>query len=195
MPNLSISQLPIAVSLSDNNLIPIVSGSTTSKATLGAIKAYSRNQAYFSTTYSISGSANTELLMTVDTSGSTNTGISIVSGSRFTVENSGIYDLQFSAQLDRVAGSGIDTISIWLKVTGSNVANSCTDVVMSGGAAASATVAAWNFFVPLNAGEYCELAWSTTDANLHITAVGTRSTPTRPAVPSLIATMNQVAPL
>jgi hypothetical protein len=195
MPNLPISQLPTSTTLSDSYLIPIVSGSTTSKATLGAIKAYNRNQSYFSTTYSISGSANTELLMTVNTSGSTNTGISVISGSRFTVETSGIYDLQFSAQLDRVAGSGVRTVSIWLKITGSNVADSCTDVVMSGGALASATVAAWNYFLPLNAGEYCELAWSTPDANLHITATGSRSNPTRPAVPSLIVTMNQISPL
>ena len=95
--------------------------------------------------------------------------------------------------MDRVAGSGVKPITVWLSITGSNVDNTSTIVIMSGGAAASATVAAWNYLVPLNAGEYCELMWSTQDTNLQITASGSMSNPTRPAIPSVIATMTQVA--
>jgi hypothetical protein len=159
---------------------------------LDTLKSHSRNYGQFYDTTSQSGSANTAYSMKLNTTDFAS-GVSIVSGSQITVEKTGIYNLQFSAQLDRVAGSGVDTVSIWLSKNGNNVVNSTTNVTMSGGAAASATVAAWNFLVTLNAGEHCELKWSTTDANLHITAVGETTNPNRPAVPSVIATLTQVA--
>ena len=159
---------------------------------VSSLKGYNRNYGQFYDTTSQSGSANTAYAMKLNST-SFASGVSIVSGSRISVENTGTYNLQFSAQLDRVAGSGVKPITVWLSITGSNVDNTSTIVIMSGGAAASATVAAWNYLVPLNAGEYCELMWSTQDTNLQITASGSMSNPTRPAIPSVIATMTQVA--
>lgn len=157
------------------------------------LKSFTRNYGAFSDSTSQSGSTNTAYAMKLNTTDLGGHGVSIVSGSRMTVENSGVYNLQFSAQLDRVAGSGTKDISIWLSVTGSNVANTSTIITMSGGAKASATVAAWNFLVPLSSSQYCELMWSTQDANLHLTASGSMSSPDRPAVPSVIATLTQVS--
>jgi hypothetical protein len=159
---------------------------------VSSLKGYNRNYGQFYDTTSQSGSANTAYAIKLNGT-SFASGVSIVSGSRISVENTGTYNLQFSAQLDRVAGSGVKPITVWLSITGSNVDNTSTIVIMSGGAAASATVAAWNYLVPLNAGEYCELMWSTQDTNLQITASGSMSNPTRPAIPSVIATMTQVA--
>ena len=159
---------------------------------VSSLKGYNRNYGQFYDTTTQSGSANTAYAMKLNSTDFA-AGVSIVSGSQITVENNGTYNLQFSAQLDRVSGSGVKAVTIWLAVTGSNVPNSSTNVVLSGGAAASATVAAWNFLVPLSASQYCELMWSTQDANLQITASGSMSNPTRPAVPSVIATISQVA--
>jgi hypothetical protein len=151
------------------------------------------NYGAFSDTTSQSGSANTAYTMRFNTVDIGESGVHIISQSRISVDNTGIYNLQFSAQLDRIAGSGNAFVSIWLRVTGSDIANSCTDVELTGNAAASATVAAWNFIFPLSANQYCELAWSTTDENIQLVAVGTRTNPIRPAVPSIIATLTQVA--
>ena len=159
---------------------------------VSSLKGYNRNYGQFYDTTSQSGSANTAYTIQLNSTAFAS-GVSIVSGSRISVENDGTYNLQFSAQLDRVSGSGVKAVTIWLAVTGSNVANTSTNVIMSGGAAASATVEAWNYLVPLNAGEYCELMWSTQDANLQIIASGSMTTPTRPAIPSIIATMTQIA--
>lgn len=151
------------------------------------------NYGAFSDTTSQSGSANTAYTMKFNTNDVVGYGINIVSQSRITVDHTGLYNLQFSAQLDRVAGSGNALVSIWLRVTGSDVANSCTDVALTGNASAAASVAAWNFVFPMSASQYCELAWSTSDANIHISAIGTRTDPVRPAVPSVILTVTQVA--
>ncbi len=151
------------------------------------------NYGAFSDTTSQSGSANTAYPMTFNTNDVVGYGINIVSQSRITIDHTGLYNLQFSAQLNRVASSGHADVSIWLRVTGSDVANSCTDVSLNGNASQAAVVAAWNFVFPMSASQYCELVWSTTDPNINISSISTRTDPVRPAVPSIILTVTQVA--
>lgn len=111
---------------------------------------------------------------------------------RIKVSNTGKYNIQFSAQLGRSAGTSTETISIWLRKNGTDVVASCTDVVIHGSAALSDLVAAWNFFQNLQANDYIEIMWSSTDTNLLIDYQAARTSPTRPAVPSIILTVQQV---
>ena len=111
---------------------------------------------------------------------------------RIKVSNTGKYNIQFSAQLGRSAGTSTETISIWLRKNGTDVVASCTDVVIHGSAALSDLVAAWNFFQNLQANDYIEIMWSSTDTNLLIDYQEARTSPTRPAVPSIILTVQQV---
>jgi hypothetical protein len=53
-------------------------------------------------------------------------------------------------------------------------------------------VAAWNFFVDLEAGQYAEIMWSVNGTGVDCFYTGTQSSPTRPATPSLIVTVNEV---
>jgi hypothetical protein len=150
------------------------------------------NYGAFSSTITQSGSANTVLSMSFNTTDVGGEGVSIVSGSRITVENTGIYNLQFSSQFNRT-NSGTDTITVWFAYTGSNIANSATDVVLTGGANVNATVASWNYVLPMSASSYVEIYWSTPDTRVEMSAVGARTGPVRPAVPSVIATLTQIA--
>jgi hypothetical protein len=60
---------------------------------------------------------------------------------------------------------------------------------MTGGAATSAIVAAWNFFATAGAGDYYQLMWSTADTHIRLLA----STPSYgPAIPSVILTVNRI---
>jgi hypothetical protein len=112
---------------------------------------------------------------------------------RIKVLNTGKYNLQFSAQLDRVTGTTSEDISIWLRKNDSDLINTSTDIAISGSSASSApTVAAWNFFLNLNANDYIEIFWSGTSTNLIIKSQGTRTAPVRPAIPSVIVTVQQV---
>lgn len=153
------------------------------------------NYAAFSDTTTQSGSANTILSMSFNTLDDVGHGIRLVSGSRIVADNTGIYNLQFSSQFDRIAGSGnaTHTVTIWFAYTGSSIANSATDVTITGTTLSSAIVASWNFIYPIQANDWIEIYWSTPSTDIGMRAIGTRTNPIRPAVPSVIATLTQIA--
>jgi hypothetical protein len=130
--------------------------------------------------------------ITLNNTDANSNGVSIVSNGRITFANDGVYNIQFSAQVDRVSGSGTDTIEIWFRKNGNDIPESNTVVTVSGGAAAAKTVAAWNYMLKLSAGDYIELVWKTSDVRLELVHEPAGTSPTRPAVPSVIVTAQQV---
>jgi hypothetical protein len=150
------------------------------------------NYGQFSDITTQSGSADTAYAMKFNTTDFA-LGTSIVSQSRITVENTGIYNLQFSAQLGNTANSTID-FDIWFAYTGSNIANSNTQIEITKQSGTSGrNIAAWNFATPIAANDYVEIYWSCNAATGQIQAAGTQTAPTRPAIPSVIATLTQIA--
>ena len=107
--------------------------------------------------------------------------------SRVTVTYAGIYNFQFSAQLDKASGA-TGHIYIWIRKNGVDVADSATVVAIQGTSAE--TVAAWNFVIQLAAGDYLELMWSVDDINVQITAAAAAAPV--PAIPSVLLTVTQV---
>ncbi len=103
------------------------------------------------------------------------------------VENAGVYDIQFSAQVDKT-DSGTDEIWIWIRKNGSDISNSATSIQLVGNGAHY--VAAWNFFVNASAGDYFQLMWYSPDANVRLHAEAAFGVV--PGIPSLIVTANRV---
>ena len=103
------------------------------------------------------------------------------------VENAGVYDIQFSAQVDKT-DSGTDEIWIWLRKNGSDVNDSATSLQLVGNGAHY--VAAWNFFVNASANDYFQLMWYSPDANVRLHAEAGFGVV--PGIPSLIVTANRV---
>jgi cytoskeletal protein CcmA (bactofilin family) len=149
------------------------------------------NYGQFSDTTTQSGSANTayaKKLNTIDFAHN----VSIVDGTKIKVDNTGIYNLQFSTQLANTANTNI-TFDIWLAYTGSNVANTNTQIDCSKTSGQlGRVVAAWNFMLPIHANDYVELMWSCNADTGQLAAFGTQTNPNRPAVPSVIATLTQI---
>ena len=118
-------------------------------------------------------------------------GVSIVSGSRITVANAGTYNLQFSAQLEKI-DNGVDTVYIWFKKNGANVPRSNTSIdVLKQAGGSGRFVAAWNYVDTFNAGDYIEIIWQSADTDMQLAydvAAGNY-----PAIPSVIATLTQVS--
>lgn len=108
--------------------------------------------------------------------------------SRIYVAETGIYNIQFSAQLDKTGG-GASSAFIWLRINGINVANSATKIVIDG--PNNEVVPAWNFMVTLKAGDYFEIAWQSSDTNV-VLAAGPASG-NIPEIPSLILTVSWVS--
>jgi hypothetical protein len=141
-----------------------------------------------STTQTIT--ANTATPITFNTTEESN-GVTVGSPtSRLVIANAGTYNVQFSAQLDKTDG-GQDDATIWLRVNGTNVARTATDVTVE--QSARRIVAAWNFVYTFTADQYVELVWSSPDSRMRLLAAGTRTGPVRPAVPSVICTVTRVA--
>jgi hypothetical protein len=151
------------------------------------------NYGQFSDSTTQSGSVNTAYSMKFNTTDIA-TGFSIVSGSRITAQHTGIYNLQFSTQLDNPSNTN-EVVDIWIAVTGSNIPNSTTTVAINKAQAGNIgkTVAAWNYMIPLSASQYVELKWNTHGGNIILLATGSASNPDRPATPSIIATITQIA--
>lgn len=107
---------------------------------------------------------------------------------RITVASTGVYNIQFSAQLTKTGGSTGD-VYIYLKKNGIIVPDSNTKLTLANNG--HYVVASWNFFVQLNAGQYTEIAWYSTSANveLHYDAIPVVGLP---AIPSIILTVNKV---
>lgn len=113
-------------------------------------------------------------------------GVTIVNGSKITFANPGVYNIAFSAQVDKT-DSGADNIAIWLSKNGTDEPWSATKVDANNNNAK--VVAAWNFFVEAGAGDYFQLKWSSADTDLRLYAQAANSIP---AIPSIILTVNQV---
>jgi hypothetical protein len=125
--------------------------------------------------------------MTLNSIASANN-ITVVAGSKITVTNTGIYNIQFSAQLDKT-DSGTDDVDIWLRIDGVDVPWSNTRVTMTNNN--TKLVAAWNWMMPMNAGQYAQLMWSSADTSMRLFAQLAQTGPTRPAIPSLIVTVQR----
>lgn len=104
------------------------------------------------------------------------------------VVNAGVYNIQFSAQLNHTTG-GLAVVTLWLRKNGLDVPRTSTDITITGNN--TKTVMAWNFVDLANANDYYELLVSATDDHCEIYSSIARTSPVRPALPSLIVTVTQ----
>ena len=140
-------------------------------------------------------SANTAYAVKLNTTDLTN-GVSVVNDgsgnpTRITLANTGIYNIQFSLQLEKTGGSGNFTVDVWVRKNGVDIPNTTGKVVLTGSANASPVVAAWNYVLDLAANDYVQLMWSTSNNNSIILAAV--ATPPHPGIPSAILTVTQQA--
>jgi hypothetical protein len=154
------------------------------------------NHGQFYTTYTQSGSADTAYPMEFNESDNS-TGITITNNinglpTRITAVNTGYYNIQFSSQLGTTSTETCE-FSIWLRKMGSDVTNSNGDITINKVAGGGNVIAAWNFAIPLDAGQYVELYYSKTTNNGVIAYKAPQTNPTRPATPSTILTVTQIA--
>lgn len=191
MADQKISAMPNAAALTGAELIPLVQSGANVKSTLSNLKGFGRVYGGFSSTQNQNGSISAGTAMTLNTI-DVEDGISVVSNSRITVPENGIYNLQFSAQLKNVDNAQ-HIATIWIRIGGVDLPNSGTNITVPSRKTASIygySVAAWNFFLDLNANEYVELIWLPESTNVTIEALPSNGI--HPAIPSLIVTMNQV---
>lgn len=104
--------------------------------------------------------------------------------SRIIVDTAGIYNFQFSAQLDKSTASAAN-IWIWARVNGVNVADSAGQIRIKDNN--SESIAAWNWVLRMNANDYFEIMWEVDDTSIQI--INFAATGVHPLVPSVILTV------
>lgn len=164
-----------------------ITGATGAAGPSGAVY-----QTYFLNAFDTTTQVNTALsgnAFTYDTTVDSR-GISVISGSMLQVQNSGVYDIQFSVQLEKASANKED-VDIWLRKNNVDVPWSATTIVVEGSSVRQ--VAAWNFFLSMNTNEYAEIYWHTADTDAKAVAVSGAISPPHPDIPSIILTMNNVS--
>ena len=128
--------------------------------------------------------------MTVNNSDPSNNGVQIgTTSSQIKVLNDGVYNIQFSAQFDKSDG-GKDNVEVWFAKNGSNIADSNSIYSLEGNN--DKLIAALNFMLPLKANDYIQIAWHSADLDLFLHHDAAGASPTRPATPSVIITVQQI---
>jgi len=152
--------------------------------------AFRQFGAWQDTTNQTAAAANTAYAMTFNTQDVADV-ITLVSSSQLTVPMSGIYNLQFSAQLVNT-DSQIHDVDIWIRKNGTDLSgtNGQVSVPNKHGAIDGHALPAWNYFLSLNANDYVQLYWSTGNVACSLQALAA-VTP-HPASASVIVTMNRI---
>lgn len=173
-----------------DNLINALSGETGGRYIRFPYGAFSSDQDQTTT-------ANTATLMTLNTTDFAN-GVSI-SSSKITVENAGIYNLQFSAQFQN-ANVALQDVYIWLRqgndgggssdITGST---GFVSIPNSHGGTDGHAIVGWNYFLSMAANDYVQIYWSTSSADVSIQYYPASGTPTKPSTASVVATLSFVS--
>ena len=121
-------------------------------------------------------------------------GTSLVDGYKVKVDYSGLYNVQFSIQFVNT-DNNIHDIDIWFKKNNSNVAgsNSKFSVPNRHGGTDGHLIAALNFNIELAKDDYVSLAWATSSKDVTVEHLAAQTTPTRPATPSAIVTIQYLS--
>lgn len=194
MADQKISAMPSAATLTGAELVPLVQSGANVQATLDAIRAFSNSYGGFSDSSDQTGNVSAGTVMTFNTIDVAD-GITLVSNSRITVPSTGKYSLQFSAQFKNTNNAQED-VTVWLRINGVDLANSATQYTISARKSASIFgygVASLTFLLSLTANDYVQIVWVPTNTTVTLEALPASASPVYPAIPSIIATMVEVA--
>jgi hypothetical protein len=134
--------------------------------------------------------------VTFDTTDFSN-GVTLSNSSRLNVSQPGIYNLQFSIQIKNTTNSSVD-VDFWFRKNGTDIAKSNSRFGISARKSSgdpSHAIVALNFFVSMAANDYLQIVWRTSDTAVTIETFAAGTSPTRPEVPSVIATLSFVSNL
>jgi hypothetical protein len=143
-----------------------------------------RYGSFYDTTTQTAAVINTAYGMTFNTT-DLSYGVTVGSPtSRIYIDRPNVYNVQFSAQVDKTAG-GVGLVWIWLRKNGVNVPDSSGQIRIQGNNAE--VVVGWNYIIELNSGDYIELMWEVDDTSVILLA--DPASAVHPSVPSIILTV------
>jgi hypothetical protein len=124
-------------------------------------------------------------------------GVFLSNSSRLNVRNYGIYNVQFSLQLVNLANDP-QFADVWFRLNGTDVPRSASrfDIPARKSAGVpSHVIGTVNTFIEMQAGDYVEIAGTTSSTDISLEFYAADVTIPRPAIPSAIVTVQYIAPL
>ena len=194
MSDQKISAMPAASTLTGAELVPLVQNGLNVQSTIGNISAFKNAYIAVSSDQDQTGNVSVGTVMTY-TSTDVSDSITLINSNALKVPSTGIYNLQFSAQLKNTDNAQQDA-TIWFRVDGVDVTNSATQITIPARKSAEIfgyAVAAWNIFLNLTANSSVQIVWVPTSTTVTVEHLPASASPVYPAIPSVIATMNQVS--
>ena len=150
--------------------------------------------AFYDTTDQTAASTTTAYAITLNST-TLASGVSVQSSSRITFEYEGVYNIQFSVQLANDDNATRD-IDIWFRKNGVDIANSNSRFGLAPRKSAGDpyhVIGSLNFVDSFAANDYVQLYWRTSNTAAYIESYVAGTTPTRPAIPSVILTATFVS--
>jgi hypothetical protein len=121
-------------------------------------------------------------------------GTSLVDGYKVKVDYSGLYNIQFSFQFVNT-DSQIQDVDVWFRKNNSDIAasNSKFSVPNKHGSVDGHLISSLNFNIELAKNDFVSLAWATTSKAVTLEQLPAQTSPTRPATPSAIVTIQYLS--
>lgn len=120
-------------------------------------------------------------------------GITVVGGSKLTVENAAVYNVAFSIQITNTDTQARDA-TFWIRKNGTDVTQSGSVVTVPSthGGISGHYLFYVDFIQQLAAKDYLELVWCAESTQVKLETIAAGTSPTRPLSPSVIVSMVQV---
>lgn len=134
-------------------------------------------------------SANGINAVAFPTADANNYGFSVSNSSRIVAGHAGIYMFIATIQINKSQGSTDEDVFFWIRQNGVDVPDTAFKETIK----AEPILATANWQLKMNAGDYFQLMWSSPDIHVQLVAYGAGTTPTKPAIPSVILTASQVS--
>jgi hypothetical protein len=115
--------------------------------------------------------------------------------SKITVECPGTYNIAFSLQFKSTSNT-TESVDVWFRKNGVDVDDSNSVFGISPRKSASIPsqlIASLNFFIDLDAGDFIEIMWHVSSSDIVLEHFAAGASPTRPATPSAIVTVQFVS--
>ena len=140
-------------------------------------------------------SAGSSAVVVWDTTEFSN-GITLSNTTRLNVSNDGIYNVQFSLQLQNADNDG-QHADVWFRVNGTDVPRTASRFGLPARKSTgdpSNLIGSMNAFLELSAGDYVEIAGAVSDTAVTLEHFPADTGIPRPAIPAAIVTLDYIAP-
>lgn len=197
MANVKISELtPAATPLDGTELLEL---SQLSGGVYNSVRTPSVQVSFAASRYGIvfdassqTFAANTPTAVEFDTPGLL-AGVSVVSSTRVTFADAGIYEITARLQFANADAADHDA-KVWFRLNGTNIVNSASIVTVPKAADGGAATLAITGFTQVTAGQYMEIIVAVEDADVSLAFTAATTSPyVSPATPSAIMTAKRIA--